>query len=77
MDKKKKEITTCYSVIFLVIGGVAGLILRACQILPSGEMAFALPTILLLLVGNVLDIRAASKNTSEKMESKKERNEKS
>lgn len=59
MEKGKREIRTCYSVVFAVAGGVIGLILRACQVFPSDEMAMALPVILLLLVGNVLDIRAA------------------
>ncbi len=56
-NKRKREAPkTCWSIVMMLIGLALGCLFRQLHLLPDNEIAFALPVVLLLLAGNIMDI---------------------
>jgi hypothetical protein len=69
--KKFQDSSNCFSLIFLIIGLIVGLILQSADVFSSKYVAVGLPTILFLITGNFLDMLCSKQNTNKEANQQK------
>ncbi len=64
--EKIQDNSSCFSLIFLIIGLIVGLILKSTNMFSSKYIAIGLPTIFFLLTGNLLDMLCSKQKVNKK-----------
>ncbi len=69
--EKFQDSSNCFSLIFLIIGLIVGLILQSANVFSSKYIAIGLPTMLFLIIGNFLDMLCSKQNISKEANQQK------
>jgi F0F1-type ATP synthase assembly protein I len=68
---KIQDSSNCFSLIFLIIGLIVGLILQNANVFSSKYVAIGLSTMLFLIIGNFLDMLCSKQSTNKEAKQQK------